>query len=216
MDRKRRFFAVWNPPPDLMVSPSGRQDELAEVEFEMTAALAQALEGRATTSQILDHCRRVANLACAIGALVDLSPDEDERLRRAAQLHEIGMVGVPGDLLVKRSKLSPEELSRVRAQARVGAEIVRSSHDFATARLIEWQYEDYIEIRQATVDSREVLLSGLLRVADVHDAMTAPRPYQPPLPESQWRQVLQLGSGSKFHPAAVYALFRWADGSRSH
>jgi response regulator RpfG family c-di-GMP phosphodiesterase len=126
------------------------------------------------------------------------------------------MVGVPGDLLTRRAKLSSDELARVRAQARVGAEIVRASHDFATARLIERQYDDYIEIRQTTVDSREVLLSGLLRVADVYDAMTAPRPYQPPLPEAQWRQVLQLGSGSKFHPAAVYALFRWADAARAH
>lgn len=216
MDRKRRFFALWKPPPDLMISPTGPKEELAEIEFEMTSALAQALEGRATTSQIVEHCRRVSKLACAIGALVELRPDEEERLRRAAQLHEIGMVGVPGDLLVKRTKLSADELARVRAQARVGAEIVRASHDFATARLIERQYDDYIAIRQTTVDSREVLLSGLLRVADVYDAMTAPRPYQPPLQESQWRQVLQLGSGSKFHPAAVYALFRWADGSRSH
>lgn len=215
MERKRKFSAVWRAPTNFRISSEGSPDG-GDIESEMAAALAQALEGRATTSQIVAHSRRVARVACAIGDMVGLEADELDRLRRAAQLHEIGMVGVPAQLLTRKAGLSPAELAQVRAQARVGAEIVNAAHGSATARLVERQYDDYTAVRAETADTRELLLTGLLRVADVFDAMTAPRPYQSPLPEHQWRQVLRLGSGSKFHPAAVFALLRWADAHQTH
>lgn len=212
MERKKGFFSVWSPPPHLLVGGGGRNEELASIEFEMAAVLAQALEARTTTPQILEHSRRVAKVATALGEMVSLRADEAERLHRAAQLHEIGMVGVPAGLLLRPNRLTPGELEQVRAHARMGAEIVRATHDLPTARLIERQYADYEDVARLTCDSRELLLSGLLRVADVYDAMTTPRPYQESLPGDQWRQVLQVGSGSKFHPAAVFALLHWANG----
>lgn len=215
MERKRKFFPVWQSPANFRISSDGSVDG-GDIEFEMAAALAQALEGRATTSHIVAHSRRVARVACAIGDMVELETDELDRLRRAAQLHEIGMVGVPAQLLTRKARLTPAELAQVRAQARVGAEIVNAAYGRATSRLIERQYDDYIEVRAETADTRELLLSGLLRVADVFDAVTAPRPYQNPLADHQWRQVLRLGSGSKFHPAAVLALFHWADTDQNH
>lgn len=179
----------------------------------MTMTFARTLEMRATTSQIVAHSQRVADLVGAIAELVEVPPAEQERLRLAAQLHEIGMVGVPSDLLTRQTRLSPAELESVRAQARVGAEMVRVSHHPETARLIERQYDDYRYLRRSTLDSRELLLAGILRIADVYDAMVAPRPYQEPVPEARRRQVLRIGSGTKFHPAAVFALLHLVDNS---
>ena len=211
MERRKRFFGPWKPPTQFRIAASGRFTELAEIEHAMSTALAQALEGRTTTSQVVEHSRRVANTACTLGALVELREEEQERLRRAAQLHEIGMLAVPSDLLTRRSPLSPGELERVRSHARIGAEIVRVAYDERTALLVERQYEDYVDLRRRVTDTRELLVCGLLRAADVFDAMTTPRPYQDPVPEQRRRQVLQMGSGTKFHPAAVFALLRWAE-----
>lgn len=207
MDRKRRYFV----PRESQAGRSEEEKSLQEVETAMAMTFARTLELRTTTPQIVAHSRRVSELAAAIGDLVEVTGGEKERLRLAAKLHEIGMVGVSADLLTRNSRLSPSELESVRAQARVGAEMVKVSHDPETARLIEWQYDDYRYLRRYILDSRELLLAGILRIADVYDAMVAPRPYQEPVPESRRRQVLRIGSGTKFHPAAVFALLHLAD-----
>lgn len=212
MDRKRRYFMRWDPPARWKALPD-EERSVADVETAMTITFARTLELRTTTSQIVAHSQRVSDLVAAISELVEVRGAEQERLRLAAQLHEIGMVGIPADLLTRRSRLSPAELESVRSQARVGAEMVRVSHDPETARLIERQYDDYRYLRRSTLDSRELLLAGILRIADVYDAMVIPRPYQEPVPESRRRQVLRIGSGTKFHPAAVFALLHLVDNS---
>lgn len=205
MEKKRRFLTRWMP-PTVAQGRSGARDAVRQIEVDMAFALTYALELRETTGQIAEHSSRVALLATSMGELVDVRGVDLDRLRTAAELHEIGMVAVPPDLLIRPCRLTRDELQRVRLQASVGAEIVRASHGPGTARIIERQYDDYARIRRMTVDSRELLLAGILRVADVFDAMTAPRAYQEPVPEERWRHVLRGGSGSKFHPAAVYAL----------
>ncbi|MEX2571809.1 MAG: HD domain-containing phosphohydrolase [Gemmatimonadota bacterium] len=210
MHDRRRFFARWTAPKHEHGRSAGsaQRADVGRVESEMASALRFALEFREGSSQIVEHSSRVARLASQVASLVDVDYGEMAWLRAAAQLHEIGMVAVPADLLTRSSRLTPEELARVRAQAAIGAEIVRPTHGAVTARLIEQQYHDYEELRQETSDTRTLLLAGILRVVDVFDAMTAPRPYQTPVPEERWRQVLRFGSGAKFHPAAVYALLQ--------
>lgn len=179
----------------------------ARLRSEMASTLMFALGTRETTLHILQHSTRVAALACAIAERVSATEREVEELGTAAGMHEIGMLSVPPDLLLRRSRLSPDELERVRGHAAVGAEIVRPLHGDRAARLVERQYEDYDALRRRTRDSRELLLAGILRLADVFDAMKEPRPYQAPVPDAGWRYIVHAGSGSKFHPAAVYALF---------
>src|SRR5688500_4358442 len=203
---RTHYLTPW-PPRRSRLEPTTRPKEMDfDVEGELAAALSLALERRETSSYIVGHSSRVAKLACSIAELVELRTSEMDALRMASQLHEIGMIGVPSDLLLRPSRLTPVELQRVRSQASIGAEIVKSTHGTTAARLIERQYTDYAELRRSTVDSRELLLAGILRVADVFDAMVDPRPYQEPVPEERWRQVLRVGSGSRFHPAAVYAI----------
>ena len=52
MERKKRFFMVWSPPPHLRVTDAGQADERLAIEFEMSATLAQALEGRRTAVRL--------------------------------------------------------------------------------------------------------------------------------------------------------------------
>jgi len=180
--------------------------ELSEVELEISCALNFALELRETRAQIVEHSSRVTAIASEIGQILTTREGELQSLRTAARLHEIGMVAVPTELLTRAARLSTSELDRVRTHATIGAEIVAPIHGPATARIIEHQYTDYTALRETLSDEREILLAGILRVADVYDAMTSPRPYQPPVAEERWRRVLRAGSGTKFHPAAVYAL----------
>jgi HD-GYP domain-containing protein (c-di-GMP phosphodiesterase class II) len=156
------------------------------------------------------HCRRVAALAAAMGELLRVSHAEVEWLEAAAALHEAGMAALPGELLHGPRPLSDEERERVRAGARRGAELARAAAaDPAVALLVERQYADYRELRdEGTLGPRERLLAGILRLADVSDALARPRGDQSSLPPWRRNEILQQGAGTRFHPLAVHAMLR--------
>lgn len=206
-----KLFQRWLPRVQEQAAPEEQMDSgvqaMLDTELEMATALAFSLRSRDPTMQVVGHCARVAALADFLAAELNL-PEEDARvLREAARLHEVGMVAIPAELLHDSGSLSPEQLGRVRAHAAVGAEIVRPAYKNRVAALIESQYSDYAELqRQLSDNAADLLLAGLLRVADVFDAMTHPRAYQQRPSVAYRRDVLREGVGTKFHPAAVALL----------
>lgn len=188
---------------------------MLDTELEMATALTYSLRTRDPAMQIVGHCARVAALAEFLAAELELPEDDARVLREAARLHEVGLVAIPPELLHSEQTLSDEQLQRVRSHARVGAEIVRPAYKSRVSALIENQYSDYAELqRKFDGNAADLLLAGLLRVADVFDAMTHPRAYQQRPSVAYRRDVLRGGQGTKFHPAAV-ALLLEAQPARS-
>ena len=184
-------------------------EELANTEVELTHALTVALRTREPVRQLVAHSTRGVVLVDWIATALSLGEPEYEHLQLAAQLHEIGMITVPLRLLERPGPLSEAELGRVRSQAALGAEIVRSYHSGRTALLIESQYADHRELLESFPEgSMDVLLAGILRVADVFDTMGHPRPYQGTAGVEERLDVLRAGRGSRFHPEVVDALER--------
>ena len=208
MDERWRFFRRWSPsPPILRVDgPDGWKDVVGETQMYMRTVLDLALELKDASNIVAAHCTRVAALSGSIAEALGIGEQERDLLRRAAQLHEVGIVAVPVDLLQRPDALAKEELERVREHAKVGAEIVRASHGDRVAQLVRYQYADYQEMQEMRLSADDLLLAGILRVADVVDAVTVPRAYQNPLPSDERREVLRRGIGSKFHPVAVHSL----------
>lgn len=178
-----------------------------ETRMAMVESLVVALRNRDDDLQLTNHCARVASLAEVIGRVVGLSEDLCRALRAAAQLHEIGMLTVPLELLQKPGPLANDELGLIRAQARLGAEIVRSVHGDLVASLVEHQYRDLEDLhRLLPLDGAELLMAGILRAVDVFDTVTYPRPYQAPLRGDSRAELFRSGAGSKFHPRIVQML----------
>lgn len=180
-------------------------EELGSTHRTMVRTLVHALDARNPELEIIEHCALVSRVAALIAKRVGISEGDDYILRSAAQLHEIGMLTVPGELLMRSAPLTRAELARVRAQAAVSAELVRAAHHPRIALLVENQYVDYRELQRDTrCGPRDLLLAGILRVADVISAVTWPRPYQDPMPASVREEVLRSGAGTRFHPLAVH------------
>jgi HD-GYP domain-containing protein (c-di-GMP phosphodiesterase class II) len=201
-----QFFRRWDAPRESEDEERSRRH--AEAHLHMAQALSFALELKDPGMHIAGHCARVAATACAIGEELGLSRAEMDVLRHAAELHEVGMIAVPSELVHRPGPLSRAELERLRAQAAVGAEIVRAVYNLQTARIIEHQYDDYEELQRKRLSDRELLLAGILRVADVLDAVTTPRAYQRPLPPERRAEVLREGMATRFHPVAASAAIR--------
>lgn len=191
-------------PADADLAP--RHNPFGATYLAMASALTFGLEARNATLFFVEHCTRVASLADHVATALGVPADARDVLSAAAQLHEIGMISVPAGILEAPTRLLPEDRALIREHAAVGAVIVRATHSERTARLVEHQYTDFARLQQVFSDDPDLLLAGILRAADVFDAVTHPRPYQDRLRPTHRERILVQGSGSRFHPRAVEVL----------
>ncbi len=129
----------------------------------------------------LGHVRRVGAFALAIGKQLALPADQLRSLALAAQMHDVGKIGVPDAILLKPGPLDDAELTEMRQHtqrgddiaSRVGvlkelAPIIRAHHE----RMNGGGYPDGLAGNQIP------LLARIIGVADSYDAMTSDRPYR--------------------------------------
>jgi diguanylate cyclase (GGDEF)-like protein len=169
--------------------------------------LLQALYER--DPELKGHTNTVAALSVEIGRRLGLAGAELEELDLAAQLHDIGKIAVPDDVLHKPGPLSDSDWSLIRQHTMVGqrilsaspalrrvGEIVRATHE-------RWDgtgYPDELVAEQIPLAAR------VIAVCDAFDAMTSTRAYRPPLTVVEAIRELQRCSGMQFEPALVTAF----------
>lgn len=134
------------------------------------------------------HCQRVARYAADLGEQIGLSDELCTALRRGGLVHDIGKVGVPDQVLLKRGPLSPEERRLVESHVVTGEQIcaplksfrsvlpmIRSHHE----RLDGSGYPDHLAGDKIPLGAR------ILQIVDVYDALTSDRPYRRALEPEQ-------------------------------
>jgi HD-GYP domain-containing protein (c-di-GMP phosphodiesterase class II) len=86
-------------------------------------ALISAVEARKPSS--VSHNRNVSTYAVALAEAIGLSPDQVGIVGVAALLHDIGNIGIPNGVLMKKDKLIEEEWKVIRAHPELGAKIIK-------------------------------------------------------------------------------------------
>ena len=160
------------------------------------------------------HSSRVMEYCMMVGEQLDLPFEDIEQLRFAGLLHDIGKTGLPSELLLKPSKLSADELKRVRAHSELGASIVDQIEFLKSLTPVilhhheRWDGSGY---PNGLLGDEIPLLARILAVADSYDAMTTKRSYRKRLTTAQARAEMRLQAGAQFDPAVVEALFSALD-----
>lgn len=154
------------------------------------------------------HQRRVAVLARAIATRMGLSAEDVETVTISAELHDIGKVSVPAEILSKPSRLSAIEYELVKEHAQAGYEILASAELEGEVATIVLQHHERLDgsgypqglTAEATHPSAKILA-----VADVVEAMTSHRPYRPSLGVDAACEEIDAGRGTLFDAAVVDA-----------
>jgi putative nucleotidyltransferase with HDIG domain len=183
------------------------QLELAQLEDDPGRTL-EFLEVLAETIEINDsgmrgHARRVAFYAAMVADRLNLSVEDQERVRLAAFLHDLGKVGVPTELMLRPAALSAAERAVVEQHSVTGAHLleplglpraipvsIRHHHE-------RWDGGGYPD---GLAGDEIPLISRIIAVADAFDAMSSDRPYRDALPRSVVMDELERFSGSQFDP----------------
>src|SRR5712692_745375 len=142
-------------------------------------ALAAALEARDVETK--GHSERVVSYCIRLGKRIGLVDRELITLENGALLHDIGKIGVPDGILLKRGALTEDEWSYMRRHVEFGAQILRGIDFLEGARQIVAQHhERYDGSGYPTHKEGDQICLGarIFAVADAVDAMTSDRPYR--------------------------------------
>jgi len=96
--------------------------ELERTRLEILQRLARASQYREyeTGSNVIRMCQYCRCLGLAAG----LSPERADMLLTAASMHDIGMMGIPDDILMKAGRLTRSEAAEMQRHTVIGSEII--------------------------------------------------------------------------------------------
>jgi putative two-component system response regulator len=146
---------------------------------EMVFSIARTVEARDEGTG--DHCDRLARLAVKLGERLNLEGEDLKALKRGGYLHDLGKVGIPDAILLKKGRLTEDEWTVMRRHVEIGVEIcsplrtlrpvlpiIRHHHE----RFNGTGYPDNLKGDDIPYIART------FQVADIFDALTNDRCYR--------------------------------------
>ena len=151
----------------------------------------------------------MALLAELTAARLGLTPVEAERVRLAAELHDVAKAATPAANLLKRGPLNEDEWGFIRRHTVIGERIVRAAPSLAhTADLVRWHHErpDGAGYPDALSGDEIPIGARIIAVSDVFDAMVSDRPYRSGRSVEDALAELRRCAGTQFDPQVVEAF----------
>src|SRR5271166_1045262 len=156
-------------------------DELETAES-VLCTLGRSVESRDPYTE--GHCERLAENASNLGRHLGLNEESIVALRRGGYLHDLGKIAVPDDILKKGTNLTDEEWAIMKQHPLTGENICRPLKSLRLVLPIIRNHHEHSDgsgypdgLRKAEIP----LLSRILQVVDVYDALCTARPYKPAL-----------------------------------
>jgi HD-GYP domain-containing protein (c-di-GMP phosphodiesterase class II) len=162
------------------------------------------------------HQRRVAQLACAIAREMGLTDEQICGIRITGEVHDIGKIAVPGDILNKPGKLSAEEFSIVKTHPQVAYDILRNlDFPWPVAETILQHHERLNGSGYPKGISGEAIIleARILCVADVIESMVSHRPYRPALGKEKALDEIMQNRGILYDTTVADACFKLSNNS---
>lgn len=162
------------------------------------------------------HLRRIGQLAALLAAQLGWPEPEVGALRRAAPMHDIGVVAIPDAILLKPGRLTAEERETMQQHTLFGARLLADG-DTPELTLGEVVCRTHHERWDGTgypegLSGEAIPQAGrIVALVDVYDALVNKRVYKAALTHEEAQAILRTEQGRHFDPAVVEAFFTRLD-----
>ncbi len=142
-----------------------------------------------------------------------ITDDYLDRIYHAAALHDIGKIGIPESILLKKGWLSPDEFEIMKSHVEIGKhtlcrvfakypqdQFLKLSIALTAYHHEKWDGSGYPE---GLYGQAIPLSARIMALADVYDALRSKRPYKEPLSHGQSAHIIKEGGGVRFDPSVV-------------
>ena len=179
----------------------GFRENVRTFSLSILTSLSDALELRFPF--LSGHSNRVRDLSMRIGERMGLAKADLSALRYAAALHDVGIVGIPGNLLAKKRLLNEQETEMVRKHPFLGSKMLEGVPGLdATRRAILEHHENFdgsgypYGLRGDDIS----VTARILSVAESYDSAVSARPHRAAITQEEALQMIRSGSGTLFDP----------------
>ncbi|MGB8646935.1 MAG: PAS domain S-box protein [Anaerolineae bacterium] len=152
------------------------------------------------------HALRVSEMTVRLAQAMGVEEESLVQIRRGALLHDIGMMGIPDQILYKPGPLTDQETQALRQHPVYACEMLasiaylRPALDIPYCHHERWDGTGY----PRGLKGEEIPLGArIFAVVDVWDALRASRTYRQAWSEDQARDYVREQRGVQFDPAVV-------------
>ena len=177
--------------------------------LESAKALIAALEARDPYTK--KHSVNVAHYASLISREMGMTEEQVEMISDAAQLHDIGKIGIPDNILLKKERLTEQEYEIVKRHPLMSVQILRKiKYLESELPIIQCHHErpDGKGYPAGLLQDDIPIGAQIVSVADSFDAMNSLRPYRNSLELRDIVEEFVRNAGSQFNLKIVLAFFR--------
>ncbi len=202
---------------ELQAANRGLEAANRELEIAYDATLkgwVRALDLRDKETQ--GHTQRVTNLTRVLANTLGFAGDDLEHITRGALLHDIGKMGIPDSILLKRGELTSEEREQMKQHPVLAYEMLKPIQflhpalDIPYCHHEKWDGSGY---PRGLSGEAIPIAARMFSVVDVWDALTSNRPYRGAVNPVEVREYIRQQSAIFFDPRIVDAFLDLSDTS---
>jgi putative two-component system response regulator len=190
-------------------------DELDSAES-VILSLALTIEARDVSTE--GHCQRLARYSVTVGRELGLAEEDLIALAKGGYLHDVGKVGIPDSILLKNSRLTPDEIAIMQQHTVIGDRLCGELRSLKRVRpIVRYHHErlDGSGYPEGLRGDAIPFLAQIMSVVDVFDALTTVRPYKAALSlEHAFEELEGEAARGWRNPAIVKAVLGLARDGR--
>jgi len=182
---------------------------LEETYLQVVSSLIEAMGAKDT--YLSSHAYNVAHYARIIAEQMGMSKAKVHRLVHGCELHDLGKIAIPDNVLLKQGPLSRQEYEIIKQHPYWGARILKpitSMKDVVAMVHQEHERWDGSGYPQGLRGEKICLGARIIAVADALDAMLSDRPYRARITVEKACEEVQACAGTQFDPVVAEACLQ--------